>query len=515
MIMTLTACGSGGASGDPQQSTGLSGNWQFKVFRNPDPNYPPNQPYGLQGGFLLENNGSVTGQAVYSVYDTQNGQPVVCNSGSATITGTTTNGQTVLTAAAGTQSSTAAGIGQTYTLTITSSSNGMISGTYTATAGTTILSDGTQVPCGIAAPAPGLPWSAVSVPPLTGTVQGFFHSEASEPLTHQDFVVSGSLTQGPNIGASNATVTGTLSFINLATNLSDYPCLSSAAVNGQITGNTLVLQIIGTNGAEEGQIGAVNSEMSAVTLNSTPNGYVLQGGVAGVPGYAVNTKACPGSGLATVAGDYGNICLALNSTTGCQQPIILSPASLIFPPQLLGAAPTAQTITLTNSSGSTASGLTLSWNENGDPTFGGESNFDGLPSFTETDACGTGGAPSNGQPFDLAAGQSCSITVTLSPQESCPWLPFVPTGASGPSLAGAAPEYCPFPQSALLTATVSSPPSADSDQLFSVPITGIGLSAVEPSIPELDFGAEEPLNPPEASLPQMVTFTNYLSLIHI
>jgi hypothetical protein len=41
-----------------------------------------------------------------------------------------------------------------------------------------------------------------------------------------------------------------------------------------------------------------------------------------------------------------------------------------------------------------------------------------------------------------------------------------------------------------------------------VPITGIGLSAIQPSTPELDFGAEEPLNPPEASLPQTLSFTN-------
>jgi len=46
------------------------------------------------------------------------------------------------------------------------------------------------------------------------------------------------------------------------------------------------------------------------------------------------------------------------------------------------------------------------------------------------------------------------------------------------------------------------------DCSFAVPVTGIGLSAIQPSTPELDFGAEEQLSPPEASLPQMLSFTN-------
>jgi hypothetical protein len=98
--------------------------------------------------------------------------------------------------------------------------------------------------------------------------------------------------------------------------------------------------------------------------------------------------------------------------------------------------------------------------------------------------------------------------VTFSPQEGCPWLPFPPP-ANPPSIAGAPPELCPFPQSAQVT--VNSPTSADVDKVFAVPITGTGVSAVQPSTPELDFGAEEQLNPPEASLPQLLSFTNVSS----
>ena len=111
--------------------------------------------------------------------------------------------------------------------------------------------------------------------------------------------------------------------------------------------------------------------------------------------------------------------------------------------------------------------------------------------------------------FNLGSGQSCSITVTFSPQESCPWLPFIPPSSNSPSISGAPPQYCPFSLGASLTAVLGKDEqSADGDQSFAVPITGIGASALQPSTPELDFSAEEQFAPKEASLPQMVSFTN-------
>lgn len=481
IMMIFTGCGGGGAPGDPPQSAALSGNWQFTMASQTDGiSGDPTFSGGLQGGFLLQNNSSINGQLVYSIASSTSSTGP-CNSGSAPVSVMVSGQNVTITETAATQ---------TYTLTGTLSADGStMTGTYTSTAGT--AADGSA--CGYA--ETGLSWSAVSVPTVTGTVQGFFHSTATEPLTNQDFVLSGSLNQGPNIGASNATVTGNLTFVNPADNLSNYPCFSTASVNGQISGNTLVLQLIGTNGSTVGQIGGTTSGMSPVTLNSTPNGYVLQDAVT--PGYAVNTHPCSGTGLGVQAGDYGNICLALNSATGCQQPIILSPASLIFPSQLLGAAATTQTITLTNVSGQELDSLTLSeFYETG--FFTGQTDFTGQPNFMFTDNCGAGGVPSDGNNFSLggSAPPSCVITVSFIPQESCSWLPYV-----------VAPAQCPSPLTA--TVTVNSPASADNDKSFSVPITGFGLSAVQVSTPELDFGAEEQLNPPEASVPQMLTFTNY------
>ena len=487
--MTLSACG-GSSSGAAQQSATLSGNWQFTVAPPADGAFLG----GLQGGFLLQQNGAVTGAATYAVSLPE--LLIPCNSGSAPITGTISGQNVTLTAVAGTE---------TFTLTGMLSSDGStMVGTYTSTAGT--AGDGT--PCGTA--QTGLQWSAILVPPITGSIQGNFHSTGgSAGLGNQDFAVSGSLTQGENIGASNATVTGLLSFIQPGMSASDYPCFSTASVNGQISGNSVILQIIGTSGSTIGQIGEPSGSFGStgvnpVTFNSASGGNILQGLQ---PTYMVAAGSCGGSlGSTVTAGDYGNICLAVGGTLGsanaCQQPITLSPAVLNFPAQLLGSVATTQTITLGNNSSSTLNGLALNWANNGDNTFGGFSDFNGLPSFTETDACGLAGVPSNGEPFSLSSGQSCAITVSFTPQESCPWLPF----GTPPAITGAPPEWCPFPQTAQVT--VNTQVSADNNKSFVVPITGIGVSAIVPSIPELDFGAEEQLNPPEASLPQMLSFTN-------
>jgi hypothetical protein len=486
-VMTLSACGgSGSNSGNPQQSLKVAGNWQFTVAPPADGSFLG----GLQGGFLLQQGSSVSGAAVYAVSLPQLTFP--CNSGSAPITGTISGQSVTLTAIAATQ---------TFTFTGMLSSDGTtMTGTYASTAGR--APDGS--PCGTA--QTGLQWSALSVPPLTGPIQGSFHSTGgTSGLGNQDFLVTGGLTQGPNIGASNATVTGTLTFVNSLTNVSDYPCFAVASVNGQISGNSVILQLIGVDGSTVGQIGEPagsfgSTGVNPVTFDSVHGGYILHGAQ---PTYFVATKACPGSlGSIVTAGDFGNICLALGTASACQQPITLSLAAIVFPGQPLGSAATTQTITLANNSGTTLNNMTVDFQNQYNNAFGGQSDFDGLPSFTETDACGLGGVPSNGQPFSLGSGASCAITVSFSPQESCPWIPF----GNPPSISGAAPEWCPFAQTALVT--VNSQVSADHDTNFTVPIQGFGQSSIVPSTSELDFGAEEQLNPPEASLPQIVSFTN-------
>ena len=464
-LIVLSACS--GKSSSQSQSTGqIAGNWQFTMAPPSDNSYLG----GMQGGFLLQNNESLTGEIVYAIFlpAQAGGAPALCNSGSAPVTGTISGGQNVtLTAVAGSQA---------FTLTGTLSASGStIMGTYKSTAGKG---------CGTA--QSGLQWSATLIPPLTGAVQGDFHSISTQNpgLTNQLFPVTGSLTQGNNIGASNTTVTGTLNF-------QGYPCLANASVNGQISGNTVVLNIIASSGLTVGQIGASgslsNPTPAPVTVLNSAAGTVLQG----ANGYGLTTSACPGG---NIPGDTGDICLGLGNTTSCTQPILLSPASLAFPAQQVGSAPIAQTITLTNNnlSGSPLEDLSLSLAlSNPKPGISspfGLSDFDGLPSFEVRDNC----ASPAGSAFSLAPQQSCTITISFSPRQSCPWLPSLES-----------PSSCPFPLFASLT--VNSPTSTDNDTAFAVPIAGIGVSAIVPSTPELDFGAEAV---GEMSTPQLLSFTN-------
>jgi hypothetical protein len=468
----LASCGGGGASGNGQQNVALlSGNWQFTVATPADLSFTG----GLQGGFLLQKNGSITGGAVYAVSSGSG----TCNSGSAGVSGAITGQNINLTAIAGTQTFTFSGM-------LNTARNTMV-GTYSSTAGT--AADGSV--CGTA--QTGLQWSASLVPSLTGTLQGSFHS-TSGPLSNQDFPVSLTLTQGENIGASNANLSGLLSFVDPTTLLSDYPCFDTASVTGQVSGNNVTLQIFGVNGSSLGQIGgpALGSGLNPVTYDSTQFGYILHS--AAGTGYIVQSKTCPGGGSLASPGDSGNICLALStSPKACQQPIALSPAFLTFPPQMIGATPTSQTITLANNSpqGSTVNGLQLQFDAGAG--FFGPSDFDGLPNFTEQDNC----TPAPGDTFFLVPGQFCSITITFTPQESCPWLPSLTQNGTPPAL-------CPVPLAANLT--VNSPSSADNNTSFKVPMSGSGLSSITPSTAELDFGAEA-LG--ESSLPQLLSFTNH------
>ena len=465
----LSGCGSK-TSSLPQSTGQLAGNWQFTMAPPSDNSFLG----GIQGGFLLQNNQVISGEVVYAISlpGQSGGTPTLCNSGSAPITGTFDGQNLTLTVTA---------VQQTFKLSGTLAANGStVIGTYTSTAGTS--NDGQ--PCGTA--QTGLQWSAALVPPLTGTIQGNFHSVAAGPLRNQVFSVTGSLTQGENIGASNATVTGTLNF-------DSYPCMTNASVNGQISGNSVILQVIASNGLTVGRIGAPsglsNPSPAPVTVLSSNAGVVLQG----ANGYGVSTSACPGG---NIAGDVGDVCLALGNATSCTQPILLSPSFLTFPPQQVASTPTSQTITLTNNnlSGGPLAGLTLAFNpELGAPSVSSLSDFDGLPSFTEQDNC----ASSSGLPFSLAPQQSCTITVSFAPQQSCPWMPT--TAQPG----GEPPSSCPYTLTASLT--VNSPVSADSDTAFALPISGIGFSAIVPSTPELDFGAEAV---GEKSAAQILSFIN-------
>jgi len=484
-VLLMAAC-AGNPSSNPSanvtsngtNAAPLSANWQFTMSAPLDNSFTG----GISGGFLQQSQGSVTGSVTYSIFTPASG-PNACNSGSASVTGTVQGGSVTLTVQAS---------GQTFTLTGTlSQDNSTITGTYSTTAGTQV-SGGT---CGTV--QTGLPFSAIAVPALNGTVQGNFHSK----ITNQDFPVTGELTQAQDSGgASSASVTGSLTF-------QGYSCLGGPShqvinLNGGISGQLVVLQLFNDQGVGIGQVGqsaGLNQQVNPVVYESVPAGFVVHntGGQAGFGGYYVTTKSC--------AFDSGNLCLAVGNANlavvgnananACTQPISLSPASLTFPSQLVGSASTSQTITLTNpdptGAGVVLSGLSLSFNPGGG--IAGFSDFNGFPNFLEVDSCAT----SPGATFSLQPQQSCIINVFFSPQQSCPWVPTAGSPAQCP----------PFSGSAALTGflTVNSPKSADGNKAFSVPVSGAGQSSVVPSTPEIDFGSEAP---GEASPPQVLSFTN-------
>lgn len=423
ITMALAGCG-GTSENSTQLPVTLSGNWQFIMAEqfNTDPTLP-SFTGGLQGGFLIQNGNSVSGQVTFATITQppfgSGGTSIQCNSGVTPISGTI-SGQAV--------NLTAQSVGmQTYTLTGTLSFDGStMVGTFTSTDG---------AGCGTAATSS---WSASLVPTLTSTsVQGTFHSSGGTAgLNEQEFLVSGALFQGVNTGASSAPITGNLSFA-----ASGYPCFAGVNVAGQISGNTVSLQILGTNNATVGQLGAPTSGSASglqpLTLVSTGSGYILQS-LNGI-GYAVFAPGCGGGTLQAPA-DSGSVCLAVASTTACQVPLTINPEALGFPPAAVSSSKTSQSVTLLNpSSSKVIDGLTIALTNNS-----------GQTNFTESDNCGAGGIPTNGQMFTLQPSQICSISVGYSPQQVCP------SGGSG--------AQC-------LSATLSIVSSA-LQIVFDVPITG-------------------------------------------
>jgi hypothetical protein len=456
--LALSGCGSssnGNSSSAAQYNATLAGNWQFTVASPSDGSFYG----GLQGGFLQQSSGSAKGAAAYAVSLSQLLNP--CSSGSATISGAISAENVTLTAVAGTQTFTFTGtlsLDGTPVLGSTAFIGETMSGTYSSTAGT--APDG--APCGTA--QSGLQWSATLVPPITGTIQGTLRSEGGVAgLSNQAFPVSGSLTQGASTGAS-APVTGTLNFVT-----SDYPCFNTgsdtASLDGQISGNFVTLQIVGTDGSVLGQIGETVAAggptgLGPINFTAARGGYIVHG--VG-PSYLVATGACQGNSEsiyvngAVATGDFGDICLAVESpllgtTDVCPQAVAMSPSSLTFPGQALSTTSTLP-MTLTNTSGATLNNLTLALAQTpaGSPA-----------NFLETDNCGPSGVPSNGKPFDLNLGPGCVVTVIFDPKQTCA------TGAS----------QCPSSVTATLSVneSLTEGTNPNEETLFIANLTGTGVN---------------------------------------
>jgi len=362
--------------------------------------------------------------------------------------------------------------GQTLMLTGTpSSDNSSIIGTYTSPDGTCEASES-----GV--------FTATLIKPVNGDFQGVFHSTSSNSysLQFKDFGVGGNLTQSPNSGASNATVTGTIVAVA-------YQCFASASLNGTISGSNLRLSIIGSSGVQIGEMGAAIGQQSPGAATVSPDGRTITGSNASGTGYFMaDSKACP---FVNSSFDYGNFCLNIGNASTCQDPLNITPNNVGFPQLLVGdsTGPTA-VVTLTNqTSGSNTQPMNVTVSILGLTALDSPNDFSIVSQ--DCDSGQTNWLPQGPLQISIGSQASCTLGVKFVPTASCPSDP-----TAGP------PAKCPLPRTAQLQLMDDLDPSVDQNNPHAVSLVGTGYSAIIASVGELDF------LPSQANTNQTITFTN-------
>lgn len=239
LVAATLGCGSSKPATLP--SDALSGNWEISLQRHAHPGSL------LFSGFMLQSGSAVTGSMILGGG---------CN-GVGTVAGTVDGQNLALTINE---------FGQEISLTGTLPPGGpsgstFISGPFSALAGgcATYASTGT--------------WSATQVAPISGTFHGTFVSAASSGVAPDTFNVTGSLTQGPNTGSSNATLTGTLT----ATGAPHFcPYLTSATIKGFVSGTSVTLNLFDSTGSQIAQVAParVTTNGGSLTCSAAASGNV-------------------------------------------------------------------------------------------------------------------------------------------------------------------------------------------------------------------------------------------------
>lgn len=263
LLLTLAACGGGPISSSPASGP-LSGNWQLSLLQES----PPPLTTLSASGFFWESNNALTG----SVQIPAEGTDGQCG-GVSSVTGTVSGQNVTLFLNEG---------GTELSLTgIISSDNKSISGDYLGPGGGCL-----------AAPTTGT-WNAFLIPQLNGAFTGTLsNSQYMAVLTGLSppapIAVSGTLTQGPGMGASNATLTGSITAVG-------YPCFRTVSLTGTISGQNVYLDVFAYNGEQIGTLGVpglpgINGTPATVVVGS--NGVSLTG--TGEGGLSLGVSgACP------------------------------------------------------------------------------------------------------------------------------------------------------------------------------------------------------------------------------
>jgi len=271
----------GGQSSTPPESTGaMTGNWQLSLVEG----YPPPGTQISVGGFLVQSNNSLTGSV--------QGPTIVGGNGTTPCGGIspfvgTISGRNV------TFSLNPGGTQFDFTGVISSNSRSM-SGSYQALGGAClgVSTSGT--------------WTGTLVPPLNGTFSGTLVSTLYLPtLTGlaQDpgvpISVSGSFTQSSNDGASNASITGTITAVG-------YPCFKTAYLSGTINGQNVYLNVFDYTGVQIGTLGlpgTLGTSGTPATVVLGSSGVSLQG--TGQGGLSLGNGAAPS--CPTIQGPFGPV----------------------------------------------------------------------------------------------------------------------------------------------------------------------------------------------------------------
>jgi len=270
-LCALVSCG--GSSSPAPQNTGLmTGNWQLNLTEG----FPPPATQISVGGFLVQSNNSVTGSV--------QGPTIVGGSGTAPCGGIspfvgTISGQNI--------SFSLNPGGTEFDFTGTVSSNGQtMSGSYQALGGACL-----------GVPTSGT-WMGTQVPPLNGSFTGTLVSTEYMPAytgllgsSGIPISVSGSFTQSPNNGASNASLTGTITAVG-------YPCFKTAYLSGTINGQNVYLDVYDYSGVQIGTLGVPGSggiagSATPATVVLGPTGVSLQGSAIANSGLSVGNGTAP------------------------------------------------------------------------------------------------------------------------------------------------------------------------------------------------------------------------------
>jgi hypothetical protein len=269
LLLTSLSCGSGGSSSSAASGS-LSGNWQLNLQQN----YPtPPTPLSASG-FVVESNNVLTGSVNGPTIISPNGKHD-CG-GVGPLTGTMSGQNVTFSLSSG---------GSVFNFTGVISGTSM-SGTYQGPGGACYTE-----------PTSGT-WTAFLVPPLSGNFSGTLSdSEYMSLLTGVSpplpIATSGALTQSGNFGASNATLTGTIT-------AQGYPCFQTVSVSGTISGQTVALSIFGYEGLQVG----------VMTGSYDPTGLSLTGEmILGKTSATETVGPCPplNGGSGTKIGDSSQV----------------------------------------------------------------------------------------------------------------------------------------------------------------------------------------------------------------